>query len=349
MFIWNNKIMVYITELEVTSTLTNLRFVKKYHISADELACIADYMCQQFRTYSPYGRVVRRFVTRCHQYANGKAGMVYSPHTGVTTQLPFEDFLKQICEGDKYPFYCYFKHDLTDYKCVQFLVEYLANPIDVIIESFEQLNPAVMDITKKIEITPHIYPAVKKILTLYMLIALAKAFYLIRAAIADKNFRMLRYLDGYNFRHIHRILAEYISKGESVEKAMDDSDSQLYLKIFHLFDDQGISVDDFFIKNCTITVYQNIRKLYNFFAKKSVDEIRDYLTKHPDSEAIIGRYFLKRNTVTKAFLLGTICRFDVSILNNFIDEQSDVTETNQIHDLRMPTVNIPTSMIVIEV
>lgn len=341
------NIMVYLSAYEATTILTKLGFFDKYAIDLDSRKYISGYLSQEFARYSDYTRIGRKFVTACKNYVNNAgASFIYDQATDVNVQMPFEDYLKKVCVRDMYPFYCYHKYNMDDFKCSKYLSDVIGKPLDFIVQTCTCANVAEIDVTYYIRNHVQIFGLVKKILTTYMIVKMAQVFSIIKMIIDNNILSIL----GFSGRHVssplHLYLSPYLKQNTPIKNLLDDNNSDLLIKIVDLFDCD----DTASIKKYAIQVYKNINKLYKFFINQSVTQINEFNSKNPDYDAMIGRYFMNRKTITPEFLAKLICRFEYcSVLNQFTTSIATSSERGQVQDLRMPSVKIPTDMIVIEI
>lgn len=337
--------MVYIDVSRILIILGKTDLYTKYPVIYNNRDHFSKYLAKIFGHYYVYQRVGRRLNTWFRKYAIGSS-VAYALGSGGAKK-PIGDYLKQYCTKDSYQFYCFYLTDLKDYHFSKYLSKFFGKPIDNILEMFENLNLA-RDIPYVCKTKPEIKTAMEKIFNTYLIFTLARVFAQIDVALQSNTFDIFC-CTGTGYPNLTPPLYQKIMNlAIKMDQQIDFEDDRM-IKVsenMYVFMDKTVEITQ--MRIFLTEVYQNNKKLYQFFAEHTIDEILELCKKNPDMEAMVGRYYQGKKIVSKDFVIRCIANNHFWIINNILNNMCIYQDNEQVKGLRIHT-KVPKKKIVIEV
>ncbi len=263
--------------------------------------------------HSEYQKYAKKFLSLYQRFCN-------SSHLG-----DFDDYIEETCIGILHIFKVCHKYDLNNFKSSTFLEDFFELPIEKITEQWNILNMIVI-LPKKFGNFEDI-AKVRKIMTTYMIISMARIFSIIDFIIKDDTCSWnYHWTCGYRYPRDKKMLLIL----NAIKYNYDVTDMDAMIK----------------------SIYEHLSKLYNFFIGKNYMNLQKICSQNPDFDAIIGHHFIKSGVVTKSFAAAKLIKINVLVLLKWIDQSmidNNDDEQIPIKGLTLPTITTNKSLCIIEV
>lgn len=336
--------MYYISSYDVKEAIKKCLLDKKYSLSSSQIDCCIRFIDAKYCRGSPYQKLSNRFLLRCKKYINENANSI--PAADPSTQILFDDFIKQTCNKELYIFRICNDHKLDDFESCKFLTDFFGQSIDHIIEIFDYFNMSP-NMAHKIKNNNTFNLAIKKILTIYMIINLAQSFKIISMAINSDCLEALELFNHYSvFKLFYNTYHQCLLNGDEINNNVSIELAENIIEMMHS------NINPEIVQRFINSSYNGLKNIFNFFHNNNFYDVIKYCDKKPDMAAIIAKYFSgkqTKNTIENNFILKFIVKLDNLILENFIFEHELLHDMNQIKNLKLPTDQININVITIEI
>lgn len=333
--------MVYVDSFRVKNALTTSCLITKYP-QFKEHTTLINFMVVKLQRFSSYQKIGRRLLTMAIRNVR-KINIQSNP-----SPSSFDDFIKKECVREYYILRICHEHKLEEFKCVEYLTNFMGLPITKIIEHFTCFN-LKNDITYTIRNNSAFNEPIKNILTTYMVIYLAQLFSIIEAAMKSNNLDCMEYLytDIKARKTFNDCTINLLTNGDGIENI------DKYLNLGNTIDYYFPDGSDYNEKNIIDMVNVQLdfyKKLYNFFMGKSTDELLEFCEKNIDFKALVSRYFMNRSVINKNFVTKFLLTNENFILANLLkDVIEDFDDRDIVKDLRLPEKQTISNGITIEI
>jgi len=338
--------MVYLDESRMTAILTTTGMYTKYPMLAQNKNASSLYILRQFGHHNKYQRLARKFINQCKKYSYGSA-------TNIPGKESFADFLKRICVNDLYQFHCYYKYDISDFKCSQFLVDFFGQTLDFVLEKCNLINMESY-LPYNIRNKPQMYQSMRKIMKIYLMISLAQIFTEIDFAM--KSDLLIQYCNNGRLYStavnpcMQKEFFSIIKKNKNLDQILSTPDSDLN-KVINQYQDNYEKNTEYIHETHQLLklLYPNNSELYDYFINQTPMQIQEYCSKNPDMNALVGRYFIDKKTISKYFILKYVAINHFWVLLKVIGDISSIKEPVQILGIKMPSNIFNKKLLVIEI
>ena len=335
--------MVYFNSQHIKTWFESTDFYKKYPQLKNNNFYFINFVTDKFSRWDSYQRESRTFMNKIARYISKRSGMDNS--TIPATQIPFEDYLKQICIRECYKFLVCHENDINNFYAGKYLTTLFNKPVDKILDIFDNVNDK-HNANYYVRNSP-LFPIVKKILDTYLIIKLAKIICMTEIFLRSDSFELyycfknscgcIRSYELTIMKHIsqcHKNNSNFLSQ-------LDDPDSPISIsnKKFidslpaHVQNTLNISIDElrFKLYTYTIELYESTKTIFTIINWDD-DEIKNIIqtNKYADMKMEYGRYFLNN----RRSIITTV-KNDIVYLNPILNDFCNFHEHDKLIDLHL--------------
>lgn len=314
----------------ITSLFKNCGLDKKYEVIKNALTVYGYYFLYKTEKYTTYQKNGRRLINLCKKFR---------PVKNDDDEL--QAYISQICLRELAPFKIYYSNDLNSFEMTKYTADFCGMPITKVLEVFNMCN--MKNDLYYYGNNNKINEALTKIFDTYLIIHLAKIFSYFELTIEtgctmaiDDNFC-------YEIQMINVKITKCLKNNKNITVYTNNPDGKFMSK-FKSFDCD--TTENFINK-----LFIRKQFVYNFFASRTGDEIRELCTKNNDFACLIGRYFTVKKNITKDFICRIIITTELVYLCNLITnlDQQFINNNKPIDGLKLPTNKRLNRNLVIEV
>ena len=313
--------MVYVRIYDLSASIKKCELDIKYpNIKSN---AYANYMDLQLSRYNNYQRLGRRLIALTRKYIRNQISTI-------------PEFIDKYFIKDMTMFKIYYKSDIKDFRAYAFVEKFTGKTVTDVLEIFSYCNYK-QDVSYLNNSDVDIGNALKKIFDAYLLMELAKIF-------AVFDFTNKANFMSETFFNTNIKIKKCLTNGIDMDKYTDTNSK--FMNSLNLYDNQKEKAAKL-INN----LYDAEKTVYQFLKANSVAEVSEQCKKIPDLDAIIGRYYHDKKTVSSTM----ICKYVINVENIYLHHlvsgcvENMINNADQLSNFKLPSDEPVNKMLVIDI